>query len=110
MIESTREINGSSTIERRYYISSLPADASMIGSSVRAHWGIENSLHWVLGIVFREDYARNRKDHSSTNMATMRHLALNLIKQDKTSKSSIKGKRKKAGWNNIYLLKLMGAV
>jgi len=110
MVESTREINGSSTIERRYYISSLTADASMIGSSVRAHWGIENSLHWVLDIVFREDYARNRKDHSSANMAAMRHLALNMIKQDKTSKGSIKGKRKKAGWDNNYLLKLMGVV
>lgn len=108
MVESTREINGSSTKERRYYISSLPADAKLIGESVRSHWGVENSLHWVMDVTFREDYARNRKDHSAMNMSTMRHFALNLIKQDKNTKGSIKGKRKRAGWNDDYLLNLIG--
>ncbi|MGL4666923.1 MAG: ISAs1 family transposase [Saezia sp.] len=108
MIESVREINGSSTKERRYYISSLPAEAKVIGDSVCSHWGIENSLHWVMDVTFHEDYARNRKDHSAANMATMRHFALNLIKQDKNSKGSIKGKRKRAGWNDDYLLRLIG--
>jgi len=108
MIESIREINGSATSERRYYISSLPADAKVIGDSVRSHWGIENSLHWVMDVTFHEDYARNRKDHSAANMATMRHFALNLIKRDKNTKGSIKGKRKRAGWSDDYLLKLIG--
>jgi predicted transposase YbfD/YdcC len=108
MVESIREINGSSTSARRYYISSLKADAKVIGDSVRSHWGIENSLHWVMDVTFHEDYARNRKDHSAANMSTMRHFALNLIKQDKITKGSIKGKRKRAGWNDNYLLKLVG--
>jgi predicted transposase YbfD/YdcC len=108
MVESVREINGSSTKERRYYISSLPANAKVIGDSVRSHWGIENSLHWVMDVTFHEDYARNRKDNSAANMATMRHFALNLIKQDKSNKGSIKGKRKRAGWNDDYLLRLIG--
>jgi len=108
LVESTREINGSSTTESRYYISSLPADAKIIGDSVRSHWCIENSLHWVMDVTFHEDYARNRKDNSAANMSTMRHFALNLIKQDKTAKGSIKVRRKKAGWNDEYLLKLIG--
>ena len=110
MVESVREINGSSTSERRYYISSLPASAKIIGDSVRSHWEIENSLHWVMDVTFHEDYARNRKEHSAANMATMRHIALNLIKQEKKTKGSIKGKRKRAGWNDEYLLKLLGAI
>ena len=108
MVESIREINGSATSERRYYISSLPANAKVVGDSIRSHWGIENSLHWVMDVTFHEDYARNRKDHSAANMATMRHFALNLIKRDKDTKGSIKGKRKRAGWSDDYLLKLIG--
>jgi predicted transposase YbfD/YdcC len=108
MVESVREINDSPTIERRYYISSLEANAKVIGDSIRSHWGIENSLHWVMDVTFHEDYARNRKDNSAANMAAMRHFALNLIKQDKNTKGSIKGKRKRAGWNDDYLLKLIG--
>jgi predicted transposase YbfD/YdcC len=110
MVESIREITGSSTIEHRYYISSLAADAKVIGESIRAHWGIENSLHWVMDVTFHEDYARNRKDNSAANMSTMRHFALNLIKQEKNTKGSIKGKRKRAGWNDDYLLKLIGLI
>jgi predicted transposase YbfD/YdcC len=108
MIEASREINGSTTSERRYYISSLPANAKIIGDSVRSHWGIENSLHWVMDVTFHEDYARNRKDNSAANMATMRHFALNLIKQDKETKGSIKTRRKRAGWNDKYLFNLLG--
>jgi predicted transposase YbfD/YdcC len=108
MVASVREINGSSTSERRYYISSLTANAKVIGDSVRSHWGIENSLHWVMDVTFHEDYARNRKEHSAANMAAMRHFALNLIKQEKNTKDRIKGKRKRAGWNDDCLLKLIG--
>lgn len=108
MVESAREINNVSTTERRYCISSLPANASGIGDSVHLHWGIGNSLHGVMDVAFHEDYSRNRKDHSVANMATMRRFALNLIKQDKTTEDSIKVKRKRAGWKDDYLLTLLG--
>ena len=110
LVESIREINGRSTVECRYYLSSLVADAEHIGKAIRSHWGIENSLHWVLDVVFNEDMARNRKDHSAENMATIRRIALNLVKADKLSKASIRGRRLKAGWDDNYLLKLISAV
>ena len=101
MVRSTREIKGRTTVEVRYYISSLEPDAKKIGNAIRKHWGIENSLHWVLDVVFREDECRKRKDHSAENFAIIRHIALNTLKK-KVSKNriSIRGKRKKAGWNN----------
>jgi predicted transposase YbfD/YdcC len=105
---STREIIGKeATTECRYYLSSLEAKADEIGPAIRAHWGIENSLHWVLDVHFREDYARNRKDHSAENMATLRHMAVNLVKKETSSKTSFRGKRLKASWNDDYLLKLL---
>ena len=110
LVESIREINGKSTIEHRYYLSSLTADAERIGKAVRGHWGIENSLHWVLDVVFNEDKARNRKDHSAANMTMIRHMAVNIVKNDKSSKTSIRGRRLKAGWDDNYLLKLIFAV
>jgi predicted transposase YbfD/YdcC len=100
LIESIREINGKSTFESRYYLSSLIADAECIGKAIRGHWGIENSLHWVLDVVFNEDKARNRKGHSAANMAIIRHMAINLIKNEKSSKASVRGRRLKAGWDN----------
>ena len=108
VVVSTREIMGQGTItkETRYYLSSLSADAEKIGAAVRAHWGIENSLHWILDVTFREDYARNRKGHSAENMATLRRMAINLLKKERSSKVSIRGKRLKASWNNDYLVKL----
>ena len=109
-VESIREINGKSSVEYRYYLSSLAADAQRIGKAVRGHWGIENSLHWVLDVLFNEDKARNRKDHSAANMTIMRHMAVNLVKNDKSSKVSIKNRRLKAGWDDKYLLKLISAV
>ena len=110
LVESTRELNGKSTVEHRYYLSSLCADAERIGKAVRGHWGIENSLHWVLDVAFNEDKARNRKDHSAANMTIIRHMAVNIVKNDKSSKTSIRGKRLKAGWDDKYLLKLVSPV
>lgn len=107
MVESTRESGTQSSVERRYYISSLPANAAEIGRSVRSHWGIENSLHWVLDVIFNEDAMRNRQKNSAANMAIIRHCAINLLKQDKSGKTSLRGKRLKAGWDNDYLLKLI---
>ena len=90
MIESVRIVKGKTTIETRYYISSLPNNAQKLGESVRSHWGIENSLHWVLDVGFREDDCRIRKDNASQNFAIIRHISLNLLKQEKTSKTGAK--------------------
>ena len=108
LAESERHIGDQVTIERRYFISSLANDACQFGGAVRKHWGIENSLHWTLDIAFREDESRVRKDYAPENMAMLRHIALNLLKQETTLKRGIKTKRLKAGWDETYLLKVLG--
>jgi predicted transposase YbfD/YdcC len=75
--------------------------------AVRGHWSIENSLHWVLDIAFREDQSRIRKDHGPQNFAILRHIALNLLRQEQSTRCGVKGKRRKAGWNQAYLLKIL---
>ncbi|MDR1977294.1 MAG: ISAs1 family transposase, partial [Synergistaceae bacterium] len=93
-----------------YYLSSLEADAEKIASGIRFHWGIENSLHWVLDMNFREDQARNRKNHSAENMAIVRHMALNLLRKKQTAnakKISIRIERLLAGWDNQFMLELL---
>lgn len=108
MVESERSVGGGeASRDRRYYISSLAADAEQLNRAVRSHWSIENCLHWVLDIAFREDESRIRKDHGPENMATLRQIALNLLKQDKSLKVGIKSKRKNAGWDERYLLKVL---
>ena len=92
------------TIERRYLISSLDNNAQQFGLAVRKHWGIENSLHWVLDVAFREDESRVRKDDAPENMAMLRHIALNLLKQETTLKRGIKTKRLKADWDEKFYL------
>jgi predicted transposase YbfD/YdcC len=107
MVEAERSLNGETTTERRYYILSLPNTARTFGTSVRAHWGIENAVHWVLDVAFREDMSRIRMDHGAENFALIRHIALNLLRQETSFKGSIKTKRLKAGWNNAYLMKVL---
>jgi predicted transposase YbfD/YdcC len=111
MIISTREIMGQkATVEYRYYLSSLEANAKNLGSAIRFHWGIENSLHWVLDVQFREDQARNRKNHSAENMAIIRHMAVNLLKKNQQTvkkRISIKSERLLAGWDNQFMLNLL---
>jgi predicted transposase YbfD/YdcC len=109
-IESERYHKATGKIEReiRYYITSLRADATRLNSVVRQHWGIENKLHWVLDVGFGEDLDRKRAGHSAQNFSVLNRIALNLLKQDKSSKRGVKGKRLKAAWNHPYLLKLLG--
>ncbi len=100
-ITATRETDNKVTEEIRYFISSLDAnDPERLERVVRAHWAIENNLHWVLDIAFDKDSNRTRKGHSAANLAVIRHIALNLIKAEKTSRVGIKTKRLKAGWDN----------
>lgn len=110
LIESQREINGHIESEQRYYISSIPLNANLIMTSIRQHWGIENRLHWVLDVVFREDDSRIRKDYGAENFAVIRHIALNLLKQEKSNKFSLKRKRYMATLGTEYLEKILEIV
>ncbi len=92
--------------EVRFFISSLPPRVGPIARAVRGHWGIENQLHWVLDVVLAEDAQRARKDHGPENLALLRRLALNLAKLE-PSKGSMKGKLKRAGWDNAFLAQLL---
>jgi predicted transposase YbfD/YdcC len=105
-IRSQRIIGDERSIEDRYYIASIQG-AQKVLESVRSHWGIENKVHWTLDIAFDEDRCRVRKDHGAENFAILRHIALNLLKQEQTSKRSIHGKRLLAGWNEDYLGKVL---
>jgi predicted transposase YbfD/YdcC len=107
-VEHLRQLNnGKSKLESRYFITSLSVDAEELADYIRGHWSIENQLHWVLDVTFGEDNSRIRKDNAPENLAVIRHIALNLLKQDKNSKCSLKGKRNKAGWDDDYLLQLL---
>ena len=107
MVQATRRVGEETTVTRRYFISSLESDAKQLLHAVRSHWGIENKVHWILDIAFREDDCRIRKGNGAENFAVLRHIALNLLKREKTTKRSLKGKRMKAAWDKDYLLKVL---
>jgi predicted transposase YbfD/YdcC len=109
MIEAKRRTKEGTTVKRRYFISSLASNAKQLLLAVRTYWGIENKLHWVLDLAFREDESRVRKGNGPQNCALLRHIALNLLRREDTANISIRAKRKKAGWDNDYLLKVLAA-
>lgn len=107
MVVRKRIIDDEETVKTRFYISSLEAQAKRILKATRQHWSIENGLHWVLDIAFNEDRSRVRKDHAPANLAVLRHMAVNLLKQETSAKGGIKAKRLQAGWNEDYLIKVL---
>jgi predicted transposase YbfD/YdcC len=107
MIQAQRCIGEETTVKRRYFISSQASNAELMLDVARTYWGIENKLHWILDIAFREDDSRIRKGDGAQNFAVLRHIALNQLRRESTPKISIRGKRKKAGWDNSFLLKVL---
>jgi len=108
MVESTREIGDKIERETRFYITSLALAAHLIGPVIRSHWAVENSLHWVLDMVFRDDECRVRKDHAPANFTTLKHMAHNLIRLA-PGKDSLRLKRKVAAWDDEFLVSLVAA-
>ena len=99
---------GETKSDIRYFLTSSSVDGLTLAAAVRNHWAIENSLHWVLDVGFREDESRLRDRNAAANLAVIRKIAINLVKADKTQKGSIKGRRKAAGWDNDYMQKIIG--
>jgi len=108
MVESSREISGKIEHETRFYITSLVMLACLIGPAVRGHWAIENSLHWVLDMLFRDDECRVRTNHAPANFTTIKHMAHNLLRKA-AGKTSLRSRRKAAGWDDDFLASLVSA-
>ena len=107
MVETITEINGITTAEKRYYLRSIGLDVKKFAKAVRGHWGVENSCHWVMDVVFKEDESRARTAHAAQNLGTTRGIAMNLIRKETTNKRGMKGRVKRAGWDNAYLEKIL---
>ena len=108
MVEAQREIRGKLSVERRYYLSSLPLDVNTFARAVREHWGVENQLHWVLDVQMNEDQSRARSDHAAENLGLLRRLVLNQLRRDTRCQSGIKGKQLNASWDHAHLQSLLG--
>lgn len=107
MVEAVREVDGHSTVQRRYYLSSLPAQAERFAQAVRGHWEIENCLHWVLDVQMGEDRCGVRDQRAAQNLAALRALCLNQLRRDHQINVGIRGKQKAAGWDHNYLRSLL---
>jgi predicted transposase YbfD/YdcC len=110
MVESQRHIGDKVTVDRRYFICSLNETDDLFAKAVRRHWSVENELHWVLDVSFREDHSPIRRDNGAENMATTRHITLNMLRQEKTCKKGIKAKRFKAALDSDYVEKVISTV
>jgi predicted transposase YbfD/YdcC len=108
-IETIRSVNGSGRTEAevRYFLSSCPDDPAVLVTAIRRHWSIENNLHWVLDVTFREDDSRVRERTAARNLAVLRKIALNLLAADRATRTSVRGQRKKAAWNDAYMHRLI---
>lgn len=108
LIESVRKIDGEITTSKRYYLNSFTSDAQLLAHAVRSHWGVENNLHWVLDVAFKEDDCPVHSDHAPENLSQLRKMSLNLLSQEKSVKIGVANKRLKAAWDNKYLAKVLG--
>jgi predicted transposase YbfD/YdcC len=108
-VESLRSTNGTPKVETeiRYFLSSCRDDPIVLGRAIRQHWAIENALHWVLDVTFREDDSRVRDQRAARNLAVLRRMAINLVGRDGSTKASVRAKRKRAAWNDDYMLQLL---
>jgi predicted transposase YbfD/YdcC len=106
MVTAERETTNGTSRETRFFVSSLPADAQPLAEAIRAHWGIENGLHWVMDVVFRDDDCRIRKKNAPANFATVKHMAVNLLRKA-PGKHSLKSKRHLAAWDNQFLSQVL---
>jgi len=108
-VETIRGVNGTPKVEAetRYFLSSCRNDPATLGRAIRTHWDIENALHWVLDVTFREDDSRVRDRRAARNLAVLRRIAINLVGRDRSAKASVRARRKKAAWNDDYMLQLL---
>jgi predicted transposase YbfD/YdcC len=106
MVESSREVAGKTEQETRFYITSLVMLAHRLGPVVRSHWSVENSLHWVMDMLFRDDECRVRTEHAPANFAAIKHMAQNLLRHA-PGKNSLRSRRKAAGWDDDFLASLV---
>ena len=108
-VETIRSVNGTGKTEAeiRYFLTSCEDDPAVLAQAIRRHWSIENSLHWVLDVTFREDDSRVRHRAAARNLALLRKIALNLVAADRSSQTSVRGRRKKAAWNDDYMLRII---
>jgi predicted transposase YbfD/YdcC len=107
MVRSERQTASGTSVETRYYISSLPKDARKVAYAIRAHWTIENQLHWVLDVVLHEDDNRTRVTNAAQNLAIVRHITVNMLRRETSLKKSLRQKRLRAGWDDEYMLKVI---
>ena len=110
LVRGERRIGSEHTVEDRYYLLAHPLSARAFGDAVRSHWGIENQVHWVLDVTFHEDQSRIRAGYAAENFAVLRHIALNLLRQQTVKRTSIKGRRLKAAWDPDFLLRVLTSI
>ncbi len=106
-IRRERRLDDKTQVELHYYIASLSPDPEHLLQAIRDHWGIENSVHWVLDVAFNEDQSRVRKDHAPENLAVIRRIALNLLRKEKTAKGGIQARRLQCAWDDAYFFKVL---